>query len=299
MTMSFYCIKQKRVNKLRLMDDYNSDTIQIGIPVLNDEAANIGLKNVGDVTLPSQHYGPACRKNADGYSWADKSKEKENRYVSTIWSKPYGNENASEQAVDIFKECYPKAEVEPTEIEMMLYEDKDNNKYVIANLTTETREKHLKEAINIFLEVFGYCNIYKYKVVATNDIIVRKCNWEILKSGELPSRNIVRNIAGTKRDFDAYHIKRLEVLESYSANEMVEGIRGYSGYYAFVFDDYCIFESAKYGNATYIVDAKDWETLSQLTKRELFELSAVEERIVHNKCWEKTLRRILNTRGIN
>jgi|LSQX01.3.fsa_nt_gb hypothetical protein len=296
--MNFYRIRQKRIRNLRLLDDYKKNTIQIGIPVLKDEDHKVGLKNVGDVVLPSDSFGPVSDRNANGYFLVNKSLPKENRYVSTIWSRPYGNKNASEQAIDIYRDCYPRIEVEPIEIEMLLYEDDEKNKYIIANLTPNIREKNLKDVVNLFLEVFGECYIYKEKIISNDLTVTRRCNWEILKPGELPSENIVRNVLQREMDINKYDVKRLEVIESYKSKEKVEGIRGFHGYYAFVFEKYCVFESAKYGNATYIVKATNWEELSQLTKKELRDLNAVEDRIIHNKDWESKIKKVFKAKGI-
>ncbi len=55
--MSSYCIKQMRINNVVLRDGYNIESIQIGIPVVNDEAKNIGLEK----SLTSQSYTARIR----------------------------------------------------------------------------------------------------------------------------------------------------------------------------------------------------------------------------------------------
>ena len=49
---------------------------------------------------------------------------------------------------------------ESDEIELQLYEGADNQRYVIVNMTDEIRKDHMKEAINLMLEIYGICYIY-------------------------------------------------------------------------------------------------------------------------------------------
>ena len=119
--MNSYHIKKHRINKLHIPETYDINKIQLGIPVTANEAAIVGLKEVGHIVLPSGKFGPQSKRNAYGYSYTDKSKPKERRYVSTNWIYPHGNTNASEIAVDIHNPCYPKIEVEAYGIVLQLY----------------------------------------------------------------------------------------------------------------------------------------------------------------------------------
>lgn len=83
-----------------------------------------------------------CKSIALGYTYADKTKPKERRYVSTNWIYPFGNTNASKVAVDVYKKCYPKVEVAAYGIELQLYEDESKQQFVIINMTDEIRKKH-------------------------------------------------------------------------------------------------------------------------------------------------------------
>lgn len=153
--MAQHCIKGKRIRRVCIPKEYDIDKIQIGIPVICDEAKTVGLIKNGDVVLPSGIFGAQCRRNAYGYSYADKSKPKERRYVSTNWVHPFGNTNASEVAVDIYRPCWPQVEVPPYGIELQLFKSKDGQLYVIVVLTDEIRANYLKEAVNILLEIYG------------------------------------------------------------------------------------------------------------------------------------------------
>lgn len=71
--MAQHCIKGKRIRRVCIPKEYDIDKIQIGIPVICDEAKTVGLIKNGDVVLPSGIFGAQCRRNAYGYSYADKS----------------------------------------------------------------------------------------------------------------------------------------------------------------------------------------------------------------------------------
>ena len=98
---------------------------------------------------------------------------------------------------------------------------------------------------------------------------------------------------------DTYDIERLNYVETYDALEMVEGINGFRGYYAYLYEKYCVLESAFYGKATYIIPKDNWEELSQKTKRELIEGKKLVEKIDHTEKWKKNIARIFKNLGIN
>lgn len=290
--MSNYCIKKSRIQALKLPKGYDISKINIGIPVKNDEYILIGLKNIGDSILPSASFGKACEKNAYGYTYVDKTQPKEYRYVSTNWVVPWGNDYASPEPVDIYRDCYPKVEVPPTEIELCLLNDALGNKYIVANLTQDIRNNYLKEVVNIFLEIFGFCHIYSddLEISATNR---HRCNWEILPPGEKPSVHLQRQLQNQGKNTDTFDMDRLQTLENYKTEQIVEGINGFNGYYAYVFENICVLESAIYGNATYIIPKDNWEFLSQKTKKELLDNKQVINKIIHNEKWGREIRQVL------
>jgi len=297
--MSQICIKKSKIIKFQLPTGYNPKKIQIGIPVIGDEAKKIGLVNVGDNILPSIKYGVSCMRNANGYYYADKSQPKKKRYISTNWIQPFGNENASSIAVDIYKPCYPRIEVSPTGIELELFEDSNENKYIIANLTPIKRENYLKETVNIFLEIFGLCYIFSNEIKINENRNRRRCNWEILPPGEKPSVHLTHMLKKQNQSEDTFDVARLEFIDKYKAEQVVEGLNGFSGYYAYVFKNYCVLESAVYGNATYIIPKENWEVLSQKTKQDLTHDNVVVEKIRHTEKWEKTIRESFDRLKIN
>lgn len=290
--MAQYSIRGKRILKLKLPKRFDLNAIQIGVPVIDDEAKKVGLEREGDIVLPSGKFGRQSEKNAYGYSYADKTKPKERRYVSTNWIRPFGNDNASPVAVDIYRSCYPKAYVPAYEIELQLYKGENGDKYVIVNLTEEIRKNFLKEAINLLLEIYGVCYIFEKDIQIDGSVKRQQCNWEILPAGEMPSKHIEKQLREHGKDIDTYDVFRLRYVEKYKAEKVVEGINGFQGYYAYVFKRYCVLESAVYGNATYIIPKENWEVLSQKTKKELFDGGYVIKKIAHTENWKYNISKI-------
>lgn len=296
--MSYYCIEKKRINSLNAIASFDYNKIQLGIPVETDEASVVGLSIVGDTVLPSAKFGVNCNRNAYGDSYIDKSKEKEYRYVSTNWIRPYGNDNADKIAVDVCRNCFPKIEVEAYGIELQLYEDGNNKQFVIINMTNTIREKYIKEAINLMLEIYGKCYVFDDEIQIETMNERRRCNWEILPPGEMPSRHIERQLRNQNKKTDSFDVSRLEYIEKYGASIIVEGINGFSGYFAFLFDSYCVLETVIYGNATYIIPQENWEETSQKTKQELVDEKIVINKIIHNMNWKNNMTKAFKDLGI-
>lgn len=293
--MPNYRIQQKRIMSLVLPKGYEKDQILIGIPASNAELNKVGLKNVGDVILPSANFGPVSRRNANGSFFIDKKQPKKNRYVSTNWIKPFGNEYADSIAVDIYKDCYPKIFIPPLEIELVQVED-NKKSYIIANLTPSLREKNLKDVVNLFLEIFGYCIVYNEKLEIENSILKKRhCNWVILPPGEKPSQHLIRQLQNRNEKTNTFEEFRLKFIEKYKYESVYDGINGFNGYYIYIFNHHCVLECAKYGNATYIIPKENWEQLSQKTKQQLTDDNNVISKLIHNAKWCDNFKQDMKT----
>ncbi len=289
-------IKQKRLINLNRLSAFNLDTIQLGVPVTSNEAQKLNLSKIGDSIIPSADFGNKCNKNAYGYSYPDKTKAKAKRYIYTNWIQPFGNEYASYVPVDVHRKCYPKIEVAPTEIELLLSQGVDGKEYIIANLTPTIRKSFLLEAINVILEIFGECYIFEKDIQVHSQ--TRRCNWEILPPGEKPGVHLRRQLESKKLETNIYDIDRLNYLDEFVVEKCIEGTNGFNGYYAYVFkESFCVLESAIYGNATYIIPKEDWEILSQKTKQELFAEDKVLFKIIHNSEWKNNFKLSISQLG--
>ena len=285
--------EQTRIRQLTLPTSFDTNKIQIGIPVDADEAMLVGLHNVGESVLPSPDFGCVSKRNACGYEYADKSQPKIKRYVNTMWIQPFGNSNASYIPVDIHRPCYPKIFVSPTGIEVVLYENSAKKKFVLADLTEDIRENHLIEVVNLFLEIYGHCYVFDEEIDVTPIKKRRRCNWELLPPGEKPSVHLTHQLKDQGVPHDTFDVNRLYVLDRYDVEFVAEGINGFGGYYAYVFKKHCVLESAAYGNATYIIPKENWEVLSQRTKQELLDEDLVVAKIIHTASWKYEIRKVI------
>ena len=152
--------------------------------------------------------------------------------------------------------------------------------------------------INLFLEIYGVCYIFDETIQVDKSSRRQRCNWEILPAGELPSKHIKKQLMEHGQKTDTYSIFRLEYMEKFKSEKIVEGINGFNGYYAYVFKNYCVLESAVYGNATYIIPKENWEILSQKTKKELFNAEKVVAKLDHTEKWQKNITSMFNELGI-
>ena len=97
---------------------------------------------------------------------------------------------------------------------------------------------------------------------------------------------------------DTYDIARLNYIEEYNAATCVEGINGFKGYYAYLFEKHCVLECAIYGNATYIIPKDNWEVMSQKTKKELIDEKVLIAKLEHNQNWERNIAGVFKKLGI-
>ncbi len=289
-----FLYRGKRVNRVRIPQKLDVNNIQIGVPVLNDEAQKVGLSEVGEVILPSGTFGPQSERNAYGYSYADKTKPKLHRYVSTIWIHPYGQIDRSMVSADISRKCYPVVKVEPLGMELLLYKNVKGDKYVIVDMNSEIRNKHIKDAINLMLEIYGCCYVFDQEIDLDKIVRIRKCNWVILPPGECPSDHVKKMLREQGKSTDTYDTYRLEYIEKHKPEACNVGLNGFRGYYAYIFKGYCVLETAYYGNATYVIPKENWEKLSQKTKKELLDEKKVIARIEHRAAWKNMINMYLD-----
>ena len=181
------------INKKRIIniDKYNvAENNKIGVIVFDDNYKKLGIKEFDDglAVMPSYKFGPTCKKNIFGYSIPDKNKPKEPKVINTIewtWEQwaGAGRTETHSKIVDIVKDVYQRVEYSP-EMLQFICKIYNGNKYIIADLPLECNKELYKHAINMFLEVFGYCQIfdeeYNFNIERRN---IKHCDWEILPKG--------------------------------------------------------------------------------------------------------------------
>lgn len=292
-------ICKKRIISLDFLKNYNDKNIKIGIHVTNKEYEILGFNEFeeGIMIEPDPCFGVNCYKNANGYSFPDKTKPKEYRVVNTIywtWKDWGGNEHS--KLCDISKKVYPKVEVPASNIEFMFKKNNNGEPFIIANLDTR-EESIIKQTINMFLEIFGFCEIFDedLELLDINNKI-KRCNWELLPPG-------VKAVAFSKKEENKEkkkHVRpdfnqfRLDALYLFNPKEVYQGTKGFAGYYAFIYKNTCFLENGFYGNATYIVPKSKWKELSQLSKQEVLSTNCLIEKVNHTADWLTRINQLMN-----
>ena len=303
-------IKQKRVKTVRAkLSDIPADSNFVIVAPntsLSTESANhirLGELAIGESSLPHSE-GPLSEFNAEGRYQVHKDRPKEYRYINTIeWEwKQWKGRGATEtisEFHDVYRECYPRTFLPPPSVE--LYPVQIDGKRWYASPTMRNSELNypiIGHVINLFLEIFGECELRREDHSLFTQLKVRRLNWELLPPGRHPwleeGSNIQTRLRNMDKRISAPVIHRQNTIQKYSPKEIAMGLGGFSNYIAYIFPDLglVLLESMEYGNATYVLK-DDWEVVSQMTKAEILSKGLHEKRLIHSKGWENRLAEVL------
>jgi len=247
---------------------------------------------------PSPKYGITCTKNLYGFYTYNKELPKEYRYVNTIpWEFTLRNGRIISGYNDIYKFCIHRDKIEPYNINMVLVTNSKNEEMIVSKVNDFSL---IKEMINIYLEVFKYCEILDNKLIPTiNKLHYSKKNWEILPPGvKVDINKFINKNNNFSNKKGAYFIKeRLEKLEKTKPLEVYKGFNELDGYLAYVYQNICILECPIYGNATYIIKSEDWENTSKLDKTNILKSDNFIKKIDHNMLWFEMLKDVFKNQG--
>jgi len=189
--------------------------------------------------------------------------------------------------------CYPKEYIFPPLSRII----RDSGK-LRSELLTKADVELLKHTINMFLEVFGYCEIVdKDENPIGQKIKIKEVSWRILPPGKYPWERAEKALDDY---FEKAPGKNKEVLRNnhktfakYEPDFLAIGENSFNGYvvYGYTNKNLYVFESNQVGNATYVFKG-DWENASQLTKHDIIKGNLCHKRIVHAKTWEKTVKQM-------
>jgi len=249
---------------------------------------------VGERVLPTG-VGPVSRRNAEGWCVVRRGQPKETAYRERWWLRKewHGRDRVEVwDTVDVPYQRYPRDLVPPPSCELQMTR-RGQETLVVSDLVeyTEQNLERLKHLINLFLELFGVCDVLDEGMTPPPASVVRRVNWEILPRGRYPwpkmQEHVRPLIERARKGRRPIIEQRLERVGQYEPDFMAIGRAGFRGYLVFGFEGrgLYILESMYYGNATYVFD-REWETLSQLTKAEILSSSYQRDRIVHLKSWE-------------
>ncbi|MHC9435950.1 hypothetical protein [Leclercia adecarboxylata] len=301
-------IQKKRIRNIdNYITDFDSRDIYIvhGLPN-QQKSVSIGFTSnqlVGEEVLP-QVIGPITRFNANGKSVPDKTAPKETAYrqVSWTWKKWSGRGETEEvtETREIEYQRYQRIFTPPPSVELKIVENLQGEKLIISPKISLTNQNKglVTHYINLFLEIFGLCEIVddQLKTIVNSQSV--KLNWSLLPQGKHPWKTIgsqilsAINIRG--KGNSAVVEGRLELINSKEPDFVAVGRAGFQGYVIFGFSNLNIFilESSQCNNATYIFD-NNWQQLSQLTKADILNGNLHRARIIHRRYWAAEILKYL------
>lgn len=250
---------------------------------------------VGEQVLP-RILGPISRINSIGSFIRRKDLPMETKFRDGCVKDWHGNYHF----VDIPYKRYPREEIPAPSIELKIINISDELHVISPPLQRNNSSNSIiKHVINLFLELFGSCDVYTMDLVpALTSIPTIRVNWRILPEGEYPWTRLAQlagNLSSSRTGIAKIQEHNINTILQFRPSELVYGAGGFRGYLVFKFPTKNLFvmENVIYGNATYIFE-NDWEQFSQLTKAEIIENSLVLRRIEHRAGWEDKIKSILS-----
>ena len=158
----------------------------------------------------------------------------------------------------------------------------------------DTTNRSRNEIINLFLELFGSCEIVGRDYLSKVKTKIKKVNWHILPQGEMPWERLKHNLNEMLDTVKVEHkedaLNRFEFINKFAPNFVARGNGGFNDYVVFAFEDKNLFvmENAFAGNATYVFK-DDWINISQLTKAQILKENLQEDRLIHKKNWKRLI----------
>ncbi|EJG00376.1 hypothetical protein [Flavobacterium sp. F52] len=300
-----------KITKKRIMNIENSiavirndEEFHIAFKGFNDNLARIqeiGFSQnpqIGEQILPLG-VGPISRFNANGKFLIKRNEEKETYYIERLWKWKDFQGNEYEKFIYIPRQRYPRELIPPPSEELLIDSLGDSNIIVSRAFVKRTQNfEIIKHTINLFLELFGECDLIRedYQPFVFENIT--RLNWRILPQGNYPW-NVVRDIVQDRierqpRGNRPVIANRLEKITSHNPNFVAVGQGGFSDYIVFGFPNKNTFilESIRSGNATYIF-GNDWVELSKLTKAQILNNQLQIDRVLHSPAWETRINNIL------
>lgn len=288
-------IIKKRIN---IIDGYiapfkNEDGLyvatEINTTVLEQSLKAIGFPSIvfTGVKLIPRGIGPVTKFNAEGRDIPLKYLPMETYYRDAYIKDWHGDYHY----VDIPGERYQREHIGAPCQEISLITIGGKN-YAISDLLPNTQEgkEQIKHVVNLFLEIFGICEILdKNKCPEVATAKLKRANWQILPEGEIVWER-VNQIAGNIQDSNELvgqlQKYRFKTIIKYKPDLVYYGNGGFHGYLVFVFKKkkLVLMENMIYGNATYVF-GDNWAELSKLSKAEIIKQNLQERRLVHRESW--------------
>lgn len=291
-------IQKKRINSINKYINQLGDIRKFYICVKNSPEnfnilKNIDIDIVQGMQLIPPVIGPITKYNYNGKKVVRKDLEKEVRCIERDYH------IVDWHGDDHYGTCYQNKMCYPIDILLPPCEKLIIDERVIRSgvLLKEERER-IKHVINMFLEIFGLCEIMNIELEPISSNIIRRISWKILPPGKYPWNKAQKHLEDYFKSVSQNRIltiqKRHQILSNYEPDFIAIGEEGFKGYvvYGYVEKDLYYFESNEVNNATYIFKGK-WEEASKLTKRDIISGNLCYKRLVHTQNWEKNIAQIM------
>lgn len=295
-------ITKKRINSIdRYIAPFKGEDSLYVATEINSDALEQNLKTIGfpsvdftGVKLIPRGIGPVTKFNAEGRDIPLKDLPMETYYRDAYIIDWHGDYHY----VDIPGERYRRQHIDAPYQEISLIKIEGKN-YAISDLLPNTQEGKdlIKHVVNLFLEIFGVCEILdKNKCPEVATAKLKRANWQILPEGEIVWER-VNQITGGIQDSNELVGQlqkfRFKTIIQYKPDLVYYGNGGFHGYLVFVFKkkNLALMENMVYGNATYVF-CDNWEEFSKLSKAEIIKNNLQEERLVHRESWPLQIRRL-------
>lgn len=306
-------IQKKRVQNLKcnLIGVPAGLEAMLAVPlpeVPRDRVTKVGfaaVPQVGEKVL-SAIVGPVSRFNAEGsfIRHRDQPMETCYRLHEHKYKEWHGPERLeATKYVDVPYKRYPRTPIPPPSVELSIVTLPDGRQAIstVSALTVDFENPDkLKHAINLMLELFGFCDVIDKDLLPIGVAPVVSLNWRVLPAGEMPWTQLEQHLKPVldiqKKGKRPVVEHRLKEINRYSPTFVAVGHGGFTGYVIFGFRKIGLYvlECARYGNATYILE-EDWKELSRLTKAEILNQKRHKVRLVHIPSWRARVGALLHS----
>ena len=294
--------KRKRKLDKKLLSLIEGEKVIVGL-AFNEDIISLlpiigftDILNEGETVLPIYN-GPISNFNSEGKYLIHRDQPMETAYRQREWTweqwAGYHETETRTEIVDVPYKRYPRTFISPPSVELSIVKNSEDKRYVVApeQILDLSNPDKLLHIINLFLEIFGYCEVLSKDLKSYVLKNLQRLNWEILPPGKWPwnkiKDKILPIIKQTNRQKQVVIEYRLKVITKFNPEFSAIGRAGFRGYLIFGFPEKNIYalESLFTGNATYIFE-ENWEYLSKLSKAEILKESLQKDRIIHRKKWD-------------
>lgn len=300
-----YINKKRVINVNNVLSEFKEGE-EVYIILNNADKYSKVLKDIGFNTIAigssilPKKIGSVSRYNADGKYELLRKEPKEPYCIDRdITFLAYGKHEITKSITFTYYR-YQRKLVSALTQELSIVLDKDNKKIVSSSLITYKNENKelIKHTINLFLELFGECQLVDKNLISRIKTPIRKLNWNIMPKGKMPWKELEKqltqttNISSSKNAREIY--ARINYINSFEPDFIATGNGGFNDYLVLGFEDKNLFvlENRLPKNATYIFK-KDWKEITKLSKAEILSENLQEVRLIHSSNWKMNIKEYL------